>query len=255
MNKKNELSNIYENNILLAEAKDNVVADKGKMQITKDKLGKEPLTGEGGDEKVKKNLLKPSEDSKFSATKVSKKSMNTESNTNYEGAFERLFKSTLNEDVHDDEAGDALDAEVPTSDEDLSDEIAGADDEASDLASELRSVIDHLESILDKLGHGHTASEEEEETLGDEEEGQEEPFEESVEADEEGHALVDAKKLSNGLTGPKGKFVVKGAVPKVNSKVNNGTIKIKPDTTPLTKSVDTGKKNQVGNIKPGDFFR
>ena len=121
---KNILSDIYENSILLAEAKNNVVAPAGKLEITKG--GKEPLASGTGTERVKKNLKTPEEDAKYSGVK--KKSMSTESNNTYEGAFERLFKSTLNEETDTDLHGEG--PEIPTSDEDAIDEIGSTDDES-----------------------------------------------------------------------------------------------------------------------------
>jgi len=188
--------------------------------------------------------------------------MNT--SNKYEGAFEKLFKSTLTEDFAEDSAVEGTehaDEELPVTDEDMADEIGGNKDEVTDLVSDLKSVIEHLQSILDKLHEsGESEAEEtEEHEAGGEEEGEEEPFEESLatdEAEEEGHALVDTAKLSKGLVGPKGKFNV-GGVKTTTGKAINGTIKIKPDTTelpPTDKGLQNTKKfnPKSSSIKVGD---
>ena len=142
----------------------------------------------------------------------------------------------------------------------MGDELGAHEDEADDLVSDIKSVIDSLNDILGKLSEhekeeGHDMESEE----GGEEE---EPFEESLatdEAEEEGHALVDAKKLEKGLVGPKGKFNT-GGVKTTTGKAINGTIKIKPDTTELP-AIDKGLQNtkkfgvKSSNIKVGDFFK
>ena len=271
----NPLSDIYSNHVLLNEKKDNVAAEKGKLKIVPgNKVDEvEPLAkGCGPENDTKKGYLKKvNNNPKFSSTKGEKgKSIEENMNTTnkYEGAFEKLFKSTLinEEDEMSDvgaehEVEDHAD-EIPTSNEELGDELGEHEDEADDLVSDIKAVIDSLHSILDKLTEheqeeGHDMEAEE----GGEEEGEEEPFEESLatdEAEEEGHALIDTKKLEKGLTGPKGKFNT-GGVKTATGKAVNGTIRIKPDTTALP-GIDKGLQNtkkldvKTSKVKIGDFF-
>ena len=268
----NPLSDLY-SEVLLNEAKKQDSSLVGKKNLKFDPLPDqdidiEPLAKGSGTERVSKSskLRSPAENAKFSALKKKKgKSLEMENTNNkYEGAFEKLFKSTLNEEfgaveAAEHEVEDHAD-EIPTSDEDMGDELGAHEDEADDLVSDIKSVIDSLNSILDKLSEhekeeGHDMESEE----GGEEE---EPFEESLatdEAEEEGHALVDAKKLEKGLVGPKGKFNT-GGVKTTTGKAVNGTIKIKPDTTELP-AIDKGLQNtkkfgvKSSNIKVGDFFK
>jgi hypothetical protein len=259
--------------VLLNEAKKQDSSLVGKKNLKFDPLPDqdidvEPLAkGRGTDRVAKSSKLKtPAENVKFSALKNRKgKSLEMENTNNkYEGAFEKLFKSTLNEEFGADEAAeheveDHAD-EMPTSDEDMSDELGAHEDEADDLVSDIKSVIDSLNSILDKLSEHEKEEGHDMET--EEEMGEEEPFEESLatdEAEEEGHALVDAKKLEKGLVGPKGKFNT-GGVKTTTGKAVNGTIKIQPDTTELP-AIDKGLQNtkkfgvKSSNIKVGDFFK
>ena len=272
----NPLSDLY-SEVLLNEAKKQDSSLVGKKNLKFDPLPDqdidvEPLAkGRGTDRVAKSSKLKsPEENAKFSALKKNKgkslKIENMNTTNKYEGAFEKLFKSTLvNEEdemsnvaAHH-EVEDHAD-DVPTSDEEMTDELGAHEDEADDLVSDIKSVIDSLNSILDKLSEhekeeGHDMESEE----GGEEE---EPFEESLatdEAEEEGHALVDAKKLEKGLVGPKGKFNT-GGVKTSTGKAVNGTIRIAPDTTQLP-AIDKGLQNtkkfvtKTSNIKVGDFFK
>ena len=268
----NPLSDLY-SEVLLNEAKKQDSSLVGKKNLKFDPLPDqdidiEPLAkGRGTDSVTKSSKLKtPAENAKFSALKNKKgKSLKMENTNNkYEGAFEKLFKSTLNEEFGADEAAeheveDHAD-EIPTSDEDMGDELETHEDEADDLVSDIKSVIDSLNSILDKLSEHE--KEEGHDMEAEEEGGEEEPFEESLatdEAEEEGHALVDAAKLSKGLVGPKGKFNV-GGVKTTTGKAVNGTIKIAPDTKELP-AIDKGLQNtkkfnpKTSNIKVGDFFK
>jgi hypothetical protein len=255
---KNPLSDIYANKVLLNEEKDNVVVPSGKQEIAKD--GKVHLVKDGGDDKVKKHLKTPEKTETPSgvfAKKEVKENMNTETTTKnaFEGAFERLFKSTLNEDVAEDTAADV---EIPTTDMEMADEINDEKDEVSDLASDIKAVITHLESILDKLSSGEveeTEDEEVEEEFGSEEE----PFEESVEAEDHGHALVNAKSGKD-LVGPKGKLEVKGAVKVTKGKAVDGKLVNEPVAKELHANhsdLQNTKKQAVktSNIKVGDFFK
>jgi len=270
----NPLSDMY-SEVLLNEAKKHDKSSlAGKKNLKFDPLPDqdidvEPLAkGRGTDRVAKTSKLKtPAENAKYSASKKKKgKSLKMENTTNkYEGTFEKLFKSTLKEELGDDEAAeqeieDHAD-EIPTSDEDMGEELGAQEDEAGDLVSDIKSVIDSLNSILDKLAE-HEEEEEGSDMEAEEEMGEEEPFEESLatdEAEEEGHALVDAKKLEKGLTGPKGKYNV-GGVKTTTGKAVNGTIKVAPETKELP-ATDKGLQNtkkfnpKTSNIKVGDFFK
>lgn len=262
---KNPLSDIYAKQVLLNEEKDNVVAPAAKLEIAKG--GKVSVAKGTGDEKAKKDLETPEETETptavFSKKKEVKENMNTETTKNaFEGAFERLFKSTLNEDVAEDTAADV---EIPTTDVEMADEIHDEKDEVSDLASDIKSVISHLESILDKLSSGEHEEETEDEAVEaefGEGESEEEPFEESLatdEAEEHGHALVNAKSGKD-LVGPKGKAEVKGAVKVTKGKAVAGDVSSEPETKELhadTKDLQNTKKQAVktSNIKVGDFFK
>jgi len=269
----NPLSDLY-SKVLLNEAKKQDSSIVGKKDLKFDPLPDqdidiEPLAKGRGDERVAKSskLKTPAENAKYSALKKTKgKSLEMENTNNkYEGAFEKLFKSTLinEEDEMSDvaaqhEVEDHAD-EVPTSNDELSDELGEHEDEADDLVSDIKAVIDSLHSILDKLSEHE---QEEGHDMESEVETEEEPFEESLatdEAEEEGHALVDTKKLEKGLVGPKGKFNV-GGVKTTTGKAQNGSIKIAPDTTELP-AIDKGLQNtkkfgvKSSNIKVGDFFK
>jgi hypothetical protein len=264
--KKNPLSDIYANNVLLREGKDNVVA-KPEFDTKKAHLVK----GQGPD-KAKKDIKNPEELKKYSDGEKAKEvkeniNMSNEPKKAFEGSFEKLFKATINEEVNENLGDEDLglgEVDVPTTDDGMMDELEGENDEVTDLASDLKSVIDHLSSILDKLSGGRDQEEhsEEEGHEAEEEEGkegEEEPFEEAIEADTEGHALVDAKKLEKGFTGPKGKYEVKGAVKVSKGKADGSTTGpdevLKPAKS-FDKALQNTKKQDVkSTVKVGDFFK
>jgi len=263
----NPLSDIYSNKVLLSEKKEGVAAEKNKMKIVPgNKVDEiEPLAkGRGPEKDAKKGYLKKvKNDPKFSSTKGEKgKSIEENMNTTnkYEGAFEKLFKSTLinEEDEMSDvgaehEVEDHAD-EMPTSNEEMGDELGEHEDEADDLVSDIKAVIDSLHSILDKL----TEHEQEEgHDMEAEEGGEEEPFEESVDFEDHGHALVNAKSGKD-LVGPKGKFDVHGVKP-VKGKAVDGSIENDPEPKAFSgnrKELENTKKftAKTSKIKIGDFF-
>jgi hypothetical protein len=271
--KKNPLSDIYTNNVLLREGKDNVVANSKELDSKID-AKKAHLVKDQGVAKSKKNVEDPEELKKYSNGEKAKEvkenvNMSNEPKKAFEGSFEKLFKATINEEVNEELGDEELglgEVDVPTTDDGMIDELEGEKDEVSDLASDLKSVIDHLSSILDKLSGGRDQSEEDEGSEegheAEEEEGkgsEEEPFEEAVEADVEGHALVDAKKLEKGFVGPKGKYEVKGAVKVSKGKANGSTTGPDEDLKPA-KSFDkalqnTKKQEAKSTVKVGDFFK
>jgi len=252
---KNPLSDIYSKQVLLNEEKDNVVVPAGKMEIAKG--GKIPQAHTGGDEKVKKDIEHPEEHEEYSDGEKAKP-MPMKETASYEGAFEKLFKATLNEDVADDMA---MDVEIPTNDEDMANEITDTSDEVSDLVSDLKSVMDHLQNILDRISEESNANEEQDEVqseFGEEDEEEEvEEVEESVHAEEKGHALHNLK-AGTELQKPSSKEV-KGAV-----KVSKGTASSEvtgadPKLKVLGKTEDLHnpkKKPEVkSTVKVGDFFK
>lgn len=261
----NPLSDIYSNEVLLNESKKSAIVGNKKLKITPgNKVDEiEPLAkGRGPEKDIKKGYVKsPKEDAKFSSIKRKKgKSLEENMNTNnkYEGAFEKLFKATLTEDVSDVDT-DAIEHEVndhaddiPTSDEDMAEDIGSHEDEATDIVQDIKAVISSLESILDKLSEheGHEGHEIEAE------EG-EEPFEESVDYEDHGHTLVNAKSGKD-LIGPKGKFDVKG-VKVTKGKADEGELDVdgepKEEKGNNKELQNTKKFASKSTVKVGDFFK
>jgi hypothetical protein len=258
----NPLSDIYSNQVLLNEKKDNVVAGKNKLSfVPGNKVDEiEPLAkGMGPENDTKKGYLKKVKNNpKYSSTRGEKgKSIEENMNTNnkYEGAFEKLFKSTLinEEDEMSDvgaqhEVEDHAD-EIPTSNDELSDELGEHEDEADDLVSDIKSVIDSLHSILDKLSE-HEG--EEGHDVEAEEVTEEEPFEESTDL----KALPDS--AGKQFVGPKGKFDTKG-VKTVKGKASPGSADCDPEPKAFSgkdKELQNTKKFTVGSskVRIGDFF-
>jgi len=262
----NPLSDIYSNKVLLSEKKEGVAAEKNKMKIVPgNKVDEiEPLAkGRGAEMDAKKGYLKKVKNNPaFSSTKGMKgKSIEENMNTNnkYEGAFERLFKSTLinEEDEMSDvgaqhEVEDHAD-EMPTSNDEMSDELGEHEDEADDLVSDIKAVIDSLHSILDKLSEheaeeGHDMEAEE----GGAGEGEEEPFEEATDL----KALPDT--AGKQFVGPKGKIDVHG-VKTVKGKAMDGNVENDPEPKAFSgnrKELENTKKfnPRTSKIKIGDFF-
>jgi len=136
----------------------------------------------------------------------------------------------------------------------------GEMDAMTELLTHLRAAVAALEKIS-----GHEEEEEEEEveedtdtdtepdTDTDTDTDEETNLEDSVDAEELGHALVDLQKLSAGLSDPKSR-TVKGAVPvsKGKAQTPNGKkpegkyVPFKGNTKPLE-----GKKNDVNGVSKG----
>ena len=251
--KQNPLSEIYSSQVLLNEEKDNVVAGQKELDS---KIGKAPLV-HGGAEKVKKDLEDPEEmeGSKVHTgePKVLKDSMEKPSKA-FEGSFERLFKATVNEEMDTME----MDVEIPTSNEDMMDELEGSEDEVSDLVSDLKSVMDHLQTILDKISDVSDVSEEE----GEEEENEEEAEfgeEESEEEKPMGEAteLKPVGKAGHSLMGKANKA---GSVKPHGGKAHGGDIESDPELKPA-KAHDKALQNPKSKpevkstVKKGEFFK
>jgi hypothetical protein len=270
---KNPLSDIYSEKVLLQEAaKSNVVVKPGQQEIAKG--GKVPVAKSGGDEKVKKNVPKAKESKEYSDGGKAKK-VSLKEEAGFEGAFEKLFKATLNEEFGG--SMNPFEPEVPTTNDDMVDELGETEDEVSDLTSDLKGIIDSLQTILDKIGNEEEGSEDEsyedesseeakdeieneirEESKDEEEDEHEEKVEEAVDAEEKGHALHNLK-AGTDLQKP-GSREVKGAVPVSKGKANGGNIdsddKLKPAKS-FDKSLQSPKsKPEVScTIKAGDFFK
>ena len=147
--------------------------------------------------------------------------------------------------------------EIPTSNEEMGDELGEHEDEADDLVSDIKAVIDSLHSILDKLTEHEKEEGHDMEAEEGEAEGEEEPFEESVDFEDHGHALVNAKSGKD-LIGPKGKFDVHG-VKTVKGKAVDGDVDFEPEPKELhadRKHLENTKKfnPKTSKVKIGDFF-
>jgi hypothetical protein len=259
--KQNPLSEIYSSQVLLNEEKDNVVAGQKELDS---KIGKAPLV-HGGAEKVKKDLEDPEEMEGTKVyngePKVLKDSMEKPTKS-FEGSFEKLFKATINEQFPgEEEMGMEMEVEVPTSDDEMMDELEGEKDEVTDLVSDLKSVMDHLQTILDKISEetgGNEEESEEEVEFGDEEandvedlEMEEEPVKEATELKPLGNKSKVLQNKSNKV----------GGHPKVHGgKAHGGDVDSDPKLKPA-KGHDKSYQNPKGKpevkstVKKGDFFK
>jgi hypothetical protein len=255
--KKNPLSEIYESKILTSEAvPSNKVKGEKELDAKIDAKKATTVAGQGPDS-VKKDLDTPKEmvGTEVHEPQVLKDSMENEETKSYEGAFEKLFKATINEEMMD-EPSVEMDVTVPTSDEEMAGEIEGTNDEVTDLVSDLKDLMSKLQSILDKVSDevGEDSSHDEiENELGSEEEvdADEEPFKESTEL----------KPL-----GDKGKVLMNknnkvGGSPKVHSgKAHTGNIESDPELKPA-KAHDKALQNPKSKpevkstVKKGEFFK
>jgi len=248
---KNPLSDIYANKVLLNEDKDNVVVPAGQQEIAKG--GKVGLAKDHGLEKVK-DVEDPEEAEGTKILTGEPKKLNDSMQAptkSFEGSFERLFKATINEEMGETPEME-MEVEIPTSDEDMVDELEGSKDEVSDLVSDLKAVMDHLQGILDKVsGESESEGSEEEAEFGDESsETEEEAVGEAVEL----KAVPDSagKKLMS-----KGNKV--GSLKARGGKVSSGELEIVPDLKPaksFDKSLQSTKNHEVkSSIQKGDFFK
>jgi hypothetical protein len=259
--KKNPLEEIYASQVLLNEEKDNVV--KGAKELDS-KIGKAPLTA-GGPEKAKKDLENPEEAEGTKILTGEPKKLNDSMEApkkSFEGSFEKLFKATINEQFPgEDEMGIEMDVEVPTSNEDMVDELEGEKDEVSDLVSDLKSVMDHLQNILDKISDEAAGSEESEEVeaeFGDDETPEEEVESEEKEEKPMGEA-TELKPLGDKSKVLQNKNNKAGSVKPHGGKAHGGDVESDPElkpAKPFNKALQSPKgKAEVGNIKKGEFFK
>lgn len=253
---KNQLSEIYSQKILLNEEKSSVVKTSKELDS---KIGKAPLIKGQGAEKTKKDVETPNEDKKHSDGSKAK-DMTKESVKPYEGAFEKLFKATINEQEMEDQEME-MDVEIPTSGEEMADELGG-EDESSDLVSDLREVMDRLQNILSKLSEDEGEEEnetevEESEDMESNEESEEEPYEESVSMEDKGHALHGMKAGTDLMS--KGKYQVSSKLKTSKGAAYKGELKDSPEPKELgdKKGSLMGKKAMSVNssVKTGDFFK
>jgi hypothetical protein len=261
--KKNPLSEIYESKVLTSEAvPSNKVKGEKELDAKIEANAKAQTVKGQGPEACEKDLDTPEEHTEYSdgtkdaksAPSVLKDSMEAEETKSYEGAFEKLFKATINEEEMMDEPSMEMDVTVPTSDEEMVDELQGDSDEVADLVSDLKNLMTSLQSILDKVsGEAEASSDEVEVELGgeDEVEAEEEPFEEAVDL----KPLGDKGKV---LMGKNNKV---GGHPKAHGgKAHGGDVDSDPKLKPA-KSFDKalqspkGKPEVKSTVKKGDFFK
>lgn len=179
----------------------NSMTVKGAKELDS-KIGKAGLVKGQGADKLK-DIEDPDEDKNYSYG-ADAKEMKESSSTG--GAFERLFKATINEEEESEENDIAIDSD------EMVDEIEETDNEESDLVSDLQKVVSHLQEILDKLSEDNGGEEEGgeeeggEEEGGDEEGGDEEPYEESVDFSSKSNMKVQGKIHPSKGTAQKGTF-------------------------------------------------
>lgn len=262
--KKNPLSEIYESKILTSEATpSNKVKDAKSLENEMDLNKAKPVSGQGP-EAAKKHVAAPKElhGTEVHDPKVLKDSMEKPTKS-FEGSFEKLFKATINEQFpgEEDMGADEMDVEVPTSGEDMMDELEGEKDEVSDLVSDLKSVMDHLQNILDKISEesgSEEASAEEEAEFGDEDVNDVEDIEMEEEPVKEATELKPLGDKSKVLQNKNNKV---GGSPKVHGgKAQGGDVESDPELKPA-KSFDKTLQNTKGKpevkstIKKGEFFK
>ena len=255
--KKNPLEEIYSSQVLLNEESSktsNVVVPAGHQEIAKS--GKVGLVAGGATEKVKKDVEDPEE---MEGTKVltgEPKKLNDsmeKPTKSFEGSFEKLFKATINEEMGEMPEME-MEVEVPTSSEDMVDELEGSKDEVSDLVSDLKSVMDHLQNILDKISEeGNSEEGEEESEFGEEASEETETEEEAV---KEATELKPVGKAGHSLMSKANKV---GSVKPHGGKAHGGDVESDPELKPaksFDKSLQSTKKFDVkSTVKKGEFFK
>jgi len=263
---KNPLSAIYESRVLTTEGvPSNKVKGEKELEAKMDAKKAHLVSGQGP-EAAKKNIKTPQElkGTEVHAPAVLKDSMQTEEPKKaFEGAFEKLFKSTINEQFPGSEelGGEDTNVEVPTSEEGMVDELEGEKDEVSDLVSDLKSVIDHLQGILDKISEetGEGSEEAEHEFGGEENEENEEEVKEEMEESPVKEA-TELKPLGDKSKVLQGKNDKVGSVKPHGGKAHSGDIESDPELK-AAKSFDKslqspkGKPEVKSTVKKGEFFK
>ena len=260
--KKNPLSEIYESKVLASESvPSNKVKGASELDAKIDAKKAKPVAGQGP-EAAKKDLDTPEEKKGTEVhepKKLTTDSVEGKPAKAFEGSFEKLFKATISEQFPNENELDVqeLDVEIPTSNDEMADELEGEKDEVSDLVSDLKSVMDHLQNILDKIseetGSTEEESSEEEVEFGSEDElegTEEEPVREATEL----KPLGDKSKI---LQNKNNKV---GSVKPHGGKAHSGDIESDPELKPAKshdKSLQSpkGKPEVKSTIKKGEFFK
>ena len=265
--KKNPLSEIYESKVLTSEAVPSSKVKDAKALENEMNLKKAHVVKGQGPDSVK-DVKKPGE---LKGTEVHEpKKLTTDSleapKKAFEGSFEKLFKATITEQFPGEEGSEEMpDTEIPTSNEDMVDELESETDEVSDLVSDLKSVMGHLQNILDKISDETSDSEEhseEEIEFGGEETPEEEVESEIKSEDEE--PVKEATELKP--LGDKSKVLqskndkVGGTIKVHGGKAHTGDIESEPELKPaksFDKSLQSPKsKPEVkSTVKKGEFFK
>ncbi|NBO36537.1 hypothetical protein EBU91_03230 [bacterium] len=193
----------------------------------------------------------------------------SESKNPFDLLYNKILSEEAFEDNMDDMSGDTLDFEGEIEDnagDDLGLEVSEDEDEEheSEEKEGLEAVLDHLKSAVSSLESFLSSEEHEDEEHEDEDsmdmdmdmdmEDEVPVSEEAVEAEIEGHALVDQEKLEKGLTKHSNQQV-KGAVPvsKKKAEVVKGkkvTGKPEPFHTNPEELVNKSRQN-VGGVTVG----
>ncbi len=225
------------------------LTDRSSMMVKGDKeleskIGKAGLVKGQGPDKIK-DLDDPDEDKKYSDG-AQAKDMAKESSS-YEGAFERLFKATINEDeeTQETEEVEETDSEqMPISGEEMADEIEDTEEQETNLISDLQNVMSQLQDILSKLSDeepDEEVEEELEENTDEDSEELEEPYEESVDLSQKSQMKVAGKIHPSKGVAHKGSFKP-SPHPKLHK--NKGEY-LKSKAAMKVKS----------SVTPGDFFK
>jgi hypothetical protein len=268
MKATSSLTDIY-TNVLLSEGKkkhkeikDEVMTKKENVVTKSQKIGDAKLVGDGPEKaKLPQKVT----------TLKRKKSMESYN------SFEKLFKSTLNEENELEGPAPAasapsMDFEVPTTGEEMADEIEDTEDEVSDLVSDLKDVVSKLNDILGKIGE---ETGEEEEELDSEEESPEDEFN-YEEGEDEGEEEDETKSvkaesienhgtpLVNARSGKdfekKKKYLVGGKIKAKKGTAHTGKFTEEPEPKKMATNCNDlcntkNSKVKTSNIKAGDFFK
>jgi hypothetical protein len=269
--KKNPLSEIYESKVLTSESAA-VPSSKVKDAASLEKemhLKTAQLVPGQGPESVKGGK-KPEEAEGTDVNAATPKKLTTDSleapKKSFEGSFEKLFKATITEQFPGEEEMSSpemeMEIEVPTSNDDMMDELEGEADEVSDLVSDLKDLMSKLQTILDKVTEEagtEEGTEEAEAEFGDEEG---ESAEREIENEEE-EPVKEATELKplgdkSGVLQNKNNKV--GSVKPHGGKAHSGDIESDPELKPA-KSFDKtlqspkGKPEVKSTVKKGEFFK
>jgi hypothetical protein len=264
--KKNPLEEIYTSKILVSESvPSNKVKGEKELDAKIDAKKAQPISGQGpeGVKDVKKPEEAEGTDVKAGEPKVLKDSIEEAPKKSFEGSFEKLFKATINEQFPgEEEMGTVeMNVEVPTSNEEMVDELEGEADEVSDLVSDLKDLMSKLQTILDKVTEEAGSEESEDEAemeFGDEESAEQEVENEDEEPVKEATELKPLGDKSKVLQNKNNKV---GGAPKVHGgKAHGGDVESDPELKPA-KSFDKAlqspksKPEVKSTVKKGEFFK